>query len=155
MMNLSAKLPIPLLLSRPQMLLFSALSATILSAGIVPEMRQPAIDFVFGAPAYAQGNDDVEKYARAAYEIELVRQKLYSVAKRRMNGNIPSDVCRQQNIPSDVRTLCSQLDERAGTILHKVGLDRTVFNDITRRKASDPNLQRQIDQALRRIQSSR
>jgi hypothetical protein len=101
--------------------------------------------------AYAQSNP-VTQYARAAYEIERLRQSKYAEAKRIMGGTVPDDVCRQSNIPQPVRDICTELMDASADIIKRNGLSGRQFNDLTRQRETDPVLQQQIQAELLRLQ---
>ena len=105
--------------------------------------------------AYAQASSpQVSQYARAAFYIEQQRQQDYAEAKKIMSGNVPDDVCRQQNIPSAVHDICSRFLKRSAEIIKENGLTIAQFNDITRRKEGDPSLQQQIQSELLKLQKT-
>ena len=105
--------------------------------------------------AYAQASaPQVSQYARAAFYIEQQRQQDYAEAKKIMSGNVPEDVCRQQNIPSAVHDICGRFLKRSAEIIKENGLTIAQFNEITRRKEGDPNLQQQIQSELLKLQKT-
>jgi len=133
--------------------LVSTIAAISLVSGLVPAMIAPSLQLGFHATAYAQTSDpQIRNYARAAFEIEQRRQRDYADAKRIMGGNVPGDVCRQQDIPSPVRDICNSFMSDSSEIIKKHGLTNAQFNDITRRKDSDPALQQQIQNELLQLQ---
>ncbi|XGW00197.1 MAG: DUF4168 domain-containing protein [Leptolyngbya sp. BL-A-14] len=105
--------------------------------------------------AYAQaGSAPVSQYARAAFYIEQQRQQDYAEAKKIMGGNVPEDVCRQQNIPSAVHDICGRFLKRSAEIIKDSGLTIGQFNELTRRKEGDPALQQQIQSELLKLQKT-
>lgn len=140
--------------SRSRATVLGALVATLTLSGYAAYPAQQAFDYVFGAPAHAQSSD-VAKYAKAAYEIEKLRQSRYAEAKRLMGGNVPGDVCRQQDIPGNVRSICDSFLSESRQIIERNGMTATQFNEMTRRKDRDANLQRQIQQELLRLQKGK
>jgi len=94
----------------------------------------------------------IGQYARAAYEIEQMRQRDYAEAKRLLGGNVPGDVCRQKDIPQPVQDICNRFLNHSGEIIRKHGLTPAQFNEITRRRQADPALQQQIQSELMKIQ---
>lgn len=128
--------------------LVGVLSATSLLTGFAPQFSQPQA--AFGSVAYAQA-DPVAQYARAAYQIERLRQQKFGQAKK-LAPNLPADPCRQQDIPQPVRSICNSFLSESTEIVKKNGLSISQFNEITRRKDSDPSLQQQIRQEMQRLQ---
>jgi len=135
--------------------LVSTLVGISLISGLIPTITVPSIRLGFDSTAYAQTADpQIRNYARAAFEIEQRRQRDYAEAKRIMGGNVPGDVCRQQDIPSPVHEICKNFMSDSSNIIKKYGLTNTQFNDITRRKNSDPELQQRIQTELLQLQKS-
>lgn len=134
--------------SLSRMALAGMLSATSLLAGFSPRLDQ--ISLTAGSVAYAQA-DQVAQYARAAYQIERLRQQKFGQAKK-LVPNLPADPCRQQDIPQPVRSICNSFLSESTEIVKKNGLSISQFNELTRRKDSDPSLQQQIRQEMQRLQ---
>lgn len=132
----------------------SVLSVAGLLFGVVPQAQNP-LQLASDSVAYAQGADpQITSYARAAREIERLRQQQYGEAKKLMGGNVPGDVCRQQDIPATVRDICNKFLQESAAIIQRNGLDVRQFNELTRRKDNDPALQRQIQSELIRLQKT-
>lgn len=157
MINISAKISQILAAPGGRRPWLGALSTTIVLAGLAAYTPQPSqssalnatLNYWLGAPAYAQSPAEITKYAKAAYEIERLRQTKYAEAKRLM-GNVPGDVCRQ-DIPPNVRSICNDFLSQSRQIIEQNGLTVGQFNDITRKKDRDANLQQQIQRELERI----
>ncbi len=107
-----------------------------------------------GALTYAQTPEQISEYARVAYQIEQIRRRNYAQAKRILGGNVPEDVCTQPNIPNAVKGICDDFSQQAAKIIERSALTPAQFNDITRRRDRDPNLQRQIQQEIMRLQKA-
>jgi hypothetical protein len=105
--------------------------------------------------ALAQSSDKVARYARAAYEIERLRQQHYAEAKRILGGNVPGNVCRQQNIPGPVRSICSRFDAESAKIVRRHGLSTGEFDEITLKRSGNAGLEQQISNEIMRIQQGR
>lgn len=126
-------------------------TASLLSGITIPVTRH-AVNPLSSA-AYAQDDPAVASYANAAYQIERLRQRRFSEAKREFpGGNVPANVCQQASIPATVRSICDEFMNESAEIIKSNGLSVSQFNEITRRKGSDPALQQQIDTELLRIQ---
>jgi hypothetical protein len=125
---------------------------TVLS-GLVPSTSQSWNGFKLDAAAQAQTSPAmVTQYARAAYEIEQLRQQYYAQAKKLLGGNVPGDVCRQSSLPQSVRAICTDFLSKSEEIIKNHNLTVAQFNDMTRRKKDDPALQQQIQSELLEIQ---
>lgn len=141
--------------SLPQAVLIGTLATASVLGGLVPQFGQHPFELSFESVAVAQSNRQIEKYARVAYKIELLRQQLYEEARERMGGNTPANLCQQPNLPGAVVDICRRFDRDSRNIVvsERDGeFNEGVFNDITRRKSSDPDLQRRINDEINRIQ---
>ena len=141
--------------SLPQALLVGAFATASVLGGLIPQPGQGLLHFSFDSAAYAQSNHQIEKYARVAYQIELLRQQLYEEARERMGGTTPANLCQQPNLPGAVVDICRRFDRDSRNIVagERDGeFNEGVFNDITRRKTNDSNLQRRINDEINRIQ---
>jgi hypothetical protein len=138
-----------------RLFLVSALSTVGFAVGYAPHLVLRSASWSISDAAYAQGGSpQVSQYARAAFYIEQQRQQDYAEAKKIMSGNVPEDVCRQQNIPSAVHDICGRFLKRSAEIIKENGLTISQFNEITRRKEGDPNLQQQIQSELLKLQKA-
>ncbi|HEY9908198.1 MAG TPA: DUF4168 domain-containing protein [Thermosynechococcaceae cyanobacterium] len=141
-----------------QVALIGALSTVGVLSGLVPQLAHRSLALSFESAALAQSNNQIEKYAKVAYKIELLRQQLYQEAREKMGGNTPANLCQQPNLPGSVAAICQRFSQKSGEIVasERDGeFNEGVFNDITRRKAGDPGLQRRINEAIGRIQGGR
>lgn len=129
------------------------LSSFSLLSGVAPHLAQRPDALLSDAVAFAQTDPSVTSYANAAYQIERLRQQKFKKVKEQFpDGNVPANVCQQQDIPASVRTICDEFMKESSDIIKNSGLTIAQFNDITRRKTSDTALQQQIDTELLRIQ---
>lgn len=136
-----------------QVFVVGALSTMGLLTSYAP-LLMPRSTPLIGA-AYAQTSaPQLSQYARAAFLIEQQRREDYAEAKKIMGGNVPEDVCRQQNIPSAVHDICGRFLKRSTEIIKENGLTIPQFNELTRRKGEDPALQQQIQTELLKLQKT-
>ncbi|HIK18711.1 MAG TPA: DUF4168 domain-containing protein [Leptolyngbyaceae cyanobacterium M33_DOE_097] len=141
----------------PQKILRHTLIASLMLAGLTTAdvaLSQKSPFSVWVSVAQAQTPAQINEYARVAFEIEQMRRKNYAQAKRIMGGNVPEDVCRQQDIPSAVKGICDDFTRRAADIIKRSALTPAQFNDITRRRDRDPELERKIQQEILRLQKA-
>ena len=121
--------------------------------GLVPSWSgQIDAPLVWSSAASAQSISKVRNYAGAVLEIEPLRRKAFRDVRRMMNGNLPNDVCRQGQLPSNVRSICTDFFDESANIIRKNNLSITEFNDLTQRSQSDSGLMNQIQQELIRQQ---
>ncbi|MGA7934356.1 MAG: DUF4168 domain-containing protein [Kovacikia sp.] len=146
-------LPMSVGLPLSRIVTVGVLSTVSLLSGLTLQIPRNSIAPISTISAHAQ-SDPVSQYSRAAYEIERMRQKKYGEAKQVMGGDVPADVCRQQNLPSTVRGICDDFLKESANIIKQNGLTIAQFNDITRRRDSDSALQQQIQSELLRLQKS-
>jgi hypothetical protein len=104
--------------------------------------------------AFAQNTDKVRDYARAVLAIEPIRVNSFKTVKKMMKGTVPSDVCRQGQIPGEIRLICNGFLDDSARIIRQHNLSISEFNDITQRSKSDPKLMKQIQQELIRLQKN-
>lgn len=125
-------------------------------SGLAPELSHTTIrPLVFSTTAVAEMTDEtVRNYARAVLEIEDRRQSAYDEAKTVMHGNVPKEVCRQDNIPRAVQEICNDFLHQSAAIIRKNGLTNAEFNEITRRVQTDTALGARVKQELLRLQAA-
>lgn len=156
MMNVSNRLP--LFSVRRQMnhlVIVGVLSVAGVLSGFIPQVSPSARGLSISSAAFAQSPDaQISNYARAALRIEQLRQKMYAEAKEKLGGNVPPNVCSQTPPPAPVQDICANFMQQTKDIIRQNNLSVSQFNDLTRRKDSDPALQSQIQAELLRIQKS-
>ncbi len=107
---------------------------------------------VWSSTASAQSTGKIRSYAGAVLEIEPLRKKAYREVRRVMNGNLPNDVCRQGQLPGNVRSICTDFFDESANIIRKNNLSIGEFNEFTQRSQSDSGLMNQIQKELIRLQ---
>ena len=128
-------------------------------SGSVPEisMRSPSI--VAATIAYAQDYTDEEivSYARAGYQVELLRQKVYQEIKTALNEPPPNIVCdREQTLDSlsnEVREMAENYCDRSRQIVknHNLSIDR--FNELKQHYDRGDEFYQQVQNVLIDIQN--
>ncbi|MDJ0633514.1 MAG: DUF4168 domain-containing protein [Xenococcaceae cyanobacterium MO_188.B29] len=110
------------------------LAATGLFGILVIEVSFPfsRISSVAHAQDYTQ--NEVTSYAKAGYEVELLRQRVYKEIKSMLNQAPPDIVCNRpetfENLPDNVRDTVSQYCDDSERIVqrHNLSIDR--FNQL-------------------------
>jgi hypothetical protein len=120
--------------------------------GVVPTYLPNSGIVNWSTVVFAQTTDKVRDYARAVLAIEPIRVNSFKTVQRMMNGTVPSDVCRQGQLPGEVRLICNGFLDDSAKIIRQHNLSISEFNDITQRSKSDPKLMKQIQQELIRLQ---
>lgn len=116
-------------------------------AGVAPQYDLQSRQLTFSAAAHAQDcqNVKVTDYARAVYEVELLRRDLFGDVKKIMGGNVPGNVCKQSNLPQNVRDICAQFEKRSSDIVQKkYQMSPAEFNQ-NMRQVSQQDLQAQVN----------
>ncbi len=106
----------------------------------------------WSSAAVAQPVSKIRSYAGAVLEIEPLRRKAYKDVRRMMNGNLPNDVCRQEQLPSNVKSVCSSFFDESANIIRRNNLSIGEFNELTQKSQSDSGLMNLIQQELVRQQ---
>lgn len=135
------------------------LSSIGLLWGMIPDLSANSPTLMFSSSAYAQpvSDEEVVRWATAAYRIEKRRQALVEEIKNRTGGQIPEITCDRpqqlddlnNNIKDDVKNFC----EFSRRTIQANQLSVSRFFQINDSRASDKVLQQRIDQELLRIQS--
>ncbi|MFB2980688.1 DUF4168 domain-containing protein [Microseira sp. BLCC-F43] len=139
-----------------QSLIVGVLSTWGLLSGVTVEWSLSSPSFAFRSSALAQSEDEIDRYVQAAREIESSRQRAYNEIKGIIGGEVPSFVCNQRPGSLDAlpagraRDIAARYCDEAENIVKKNGLTNESFNAITRRRQSDPALERRIQDALNR-----
>lgn len=123
--------------------------------GIVPSWSgRLDSQVVWSSVAFAQSASKIRSYAGAVLEIEPLRRRAYRDVRHMMNGNLPSDVCGQGQLPSNVRSICASFFNETENIIRRNNLSVGEFNDFTQRSQSDSSLRNLIQQELIRQQQN-
>jgi hypothetical protein len=155
MMNVSNRFPLLSVYRRMNHLVIVGVLAVVgVGSGFMPQISPALSGLSTSSVAVAQSPDPlISNYARAALRVEQLRQRMYTEAKEKLGGNVPPNVCSQQPPPTPVQGICADFMKQSKNIIVEY-LTIAQFNDLTRRKDSDPALQQQIQDELLRIQKS-
>jgi hypothetical protein len=112
------------------------LAAISLMFGSVPQLSWQYPPITFTSFVYAQDytRDEIVNYAKAGYEVELLRQKVYKQIKNLINEPPPNIICNQretlQGLSGDVRQIAVKYcnDSRKIVQKHHLTIDR--FNQL-------------------------
>jgi len=132
------------------------LSTWGLLSGVTVELSLGSPSFAFRSSALAQSDDEIDRYAQAAKEIESSRQSAYNEIKAIIGGEVPSFACNQRPgslnaLPAGpARDIAARYCDEAENIVKKYNFTNESFNAITRRRQSEPALERQVQDALNR-----
>jgi len=108
-------------------------------------------------PAETITEEEINNYAKAIMAIETSRQTAFSEIQQQMSPDpVPNIICTQpdslEELPADVRGIAVNYCNTAKEIGISQEFSMAQFNAITATAISDPNLQRQIQNELIRLQ---
>ncbi|MGB8699870.1 MAG: DUF4168 domain-containing protein [Thermosynechococcaceae cyanobacterium] len=118
--------------------------------GVVPGWSNSTAQLSWSTTAFAQTTDQIRSYAEAVLDIEPLRRRAYGQVRKKMNGSVPGDVCRQGQLPGDVKSICSDFLGESADIIRRRNLTINQFNDITQRSQADPELRNRIQEEMKR-----
>ncbi|MFB2935089.1 DUF4168 domain-containing protein [Aerosakkonemataceae cyanobacterium BLCC-F154] len=135
----------------PQALLVTFLASMGVLSGLAPNLSFRSPHLILSSSAFAQSisDDEVRRFAQAAYTIEKKRQAVVQGIVRR-NLRIPDDTCAAGgNIPPELKDFCEFSRQTIEANQLTVGR----FQQIRSAVQSDPALKQKVDAELRRLQS--
>ena len=165
MINIVRILPINKLYIR---LLSSSLFTFIgLTMGLVPEVSMRSLETnSFSLPtishsqkAYAQQftPDETENYAKAGYEVELLRRKVYQEIKNSINQPPPDIVCDRQDtldsLQPKVREIANRYCDRSREIVEEHNLTVDRFNVLKTYYDRQDSFYQQVQSILLKLQN--
>ena len=133
--------------------------------GFAPEIlvRSSSIDGLVNISlannAYAQDftPEETESYAKAGYEVELLRREVYKELKNLMNEPPANIVCDQQstidNLEPKAQEIASRYCTQSQQIVQQNNLSINRFNELKARYDSKGNFYEQVQTILRTLQN--
>jgi len=135
-----------------QSLLVAFLSTIGLVTGLTPDLSIHSPHLLFNSSALAESisDDEVRRFAQAAYTIERKRLSLVQ-GMARQNRQVPNIPCAalEDNSPGEVRNFCEFSRQTIEANQLTVGR----FQQIRSAMQSDPSVRQKVDAELRRLQS--
>ncbi|WP_036478369.1 DUF4168 domain-containing protein [Myxosarcina sp. GI1] len=112
------------------------MAAMGIMCGLIPEVSVRSFPLTGITYAYARDytEDEARNYARAGFEVELLRQKAYQEIKSSISGAPPNIVCNQpetlQDLDRQVRQIAERYCNESRQIVreHNLTIDR--FNEL-------------------------
>lgn len=146
----------PIFLSLRNQVISRSLLVTFLASigvlcGLVPNLSFRSPHLILSSSAFAQSisDDEVRRFAQAAYTIERKRQAVVQGIVSR-NLPVPDTNCAAGgNIPPELKDFCEFSRQTIEANQLTVGR----FQQIRNTMQSDPTLKQKIDAELRRLQS--
>ena len=107
--------------------------------------------------AYAQNYtaNEVTSYAKAGYEVELLRQRVYKKIKSMLNGAPPDIVCNRpetfESLPDNVRDTVFQYCDDSEKIVQRHNLTIDRFNQLKRFYDRGGDFYQQVQNVLKEL----
>ena len=117
------------------------------------------VNIFIASNAYAQDftPEETESYARAGYEVELLRREVYRELKNLMNEPPANIVCDQQSTIDDLEPEAQEIANRYCTqsqqIVQQNNLSINRFNELKARYDSKGDFYEQVQAILRKLQN--
>lgn len=137
----------------------SILAASGLLSGLIPEVSIQSLSVSFVAHAYAQQftPEETENYAKAGYQVELLRRQVYKEIKNIINEPPPNIVCDQQetlqNLNSNVRKIADRYCNQSRQIVQQNNLSINRFNELKNHYDRRDDFYQRVQNILLEIQN--
>ena len=167
-MMFDANLALPKLNKLSIRILSSSVLASIgLAIGLIPEIqlvRSPELNIIpltvsLSNKAYAQEftPDETRNYAKAGYQIELLRRKLYQETKNLINEPPPNIVCDEQStidsLQPEVRQIADRFCNQTPEIVKQNNLTIERYNELTTYYNRQDSFYQQVQSILLELQN--
>lgn len=137
----------------------SLLAGIALISGFVPEvsMQSRAIEFVNNAHAQQFTPEEIQNYAEAGYEVELLRREVYQKIKSAINQPPPNIVCDRQdtleNLQLNIREIANNFCNQSLQIVeqHNLSIDR--YNELKSYYDRRDGFYQQVQNVLLKLQN--
>ncbi len=146
----------------------SSLLATIsLIGGVAPEIsrsyengngwRSPSISFSNRAFAQQFTPEETTNYAKAGYQIELLRRQVYKEIKTKINQPPPNIVCDQEetlaNLNLTIRQIADRYCSQSQQIVRQNNLSTNRFNELKTYYDRQEDFYQQVQNVLLKLQN--
>ena len=107
-----------------------------LGFGLVPKVsfNTPTISFSLSATAQEFTPEEIANYAKAGYEVELLRREIYKEIKTSINEPPPNIVCDRpetfQELQPEIREVAGRYCQRSQQIVRENNLSIDRFNEL-------------------------
>ena len=141
------------------------LASVAILVGLAPEISMRSsnmeglVSISLASNAYAQDftPEETESYARAGYEVELLRREFYKELKSLMNEAPPDIVCDQRSTIDSLEPAAQEIANRYCTqsqqIVQQNNLSINRFNELKARYDSKGDFYQQVQAILRKLQN--
>ena len=135
----------------------SLLAGIALINGFVPEVSGRSPSFSINAYAQEFTPDEIENYAKAGYEVELLRREVYKEIKTLIKEPPPNIVCDRQEtlqgLDEAVRAIAVDYCDRSRQIVEENNLTISRFNELKTYYDRRDSFYQQVQNALLKLQS--
>lgn len=139
------------------------LASLSILVGLTPEISLRSTDALvslsFDSKAYAQqfSPEETENYAKAGYEVELLRREVYQELKNLMNEPPPSIVCDQQStidsLKPEAKAIARRYCTQSRQIVQQNNLSINRFNELKNRYNRQDSFYDQVQGILLKLQN--
>jgi hypothetical protein len=135
------------------------LAAIGMFGGLVPEISPqfPQLSVISYAYAQEYTQDEVVNYARAGFQVEMLRQQVYKEIKSIINQPPPDIVCNRpetlQKLSNNVRQIAAQYCDDSRQIVQRNNLTINRFNELKQVYDRGGSFYQQVQNILIELQS--
>ena len=137
----------------------SVLSIVSLFSGAIPELgeQKKLISWQNVAHAQEYTPQEIYNYAKAGFEVEMLRQQVYQEIKLIVNQPPPEITCDRpetlNNIPSNIKGIANRYCDRSRQIVRQNNLTISRFNQLKNRYDRGGSFYQQVQQQLLNLQN--
>lgn len=122
-------------------------------SGLVPGLTRDFSRLDLTSIAHAQELlPKVSNYADAVLQMEPLRIDALSQVRSYMGEQTPKNVCRQNELPTSVKSTCTDFFNQSADVIQRNGLSNWEFNQITEKVRTDDIYKQRFDQELKKRQ---
>lgn len=134
-------------------ILLTSVSAIV--CDVIPEINWQSKTLTINHQVLAQtpSDDELQKYAQAAKEIEILRQSTFTqieaqVGKQQTNQLACNQTATINQLPESARSIAQNYCTQSEAIVKKNGLTISQFNQITQQRKQNPSLNQKIQNMI-------
>ncbi|WP_229639414.1 DUF4168 domain-containing protein [Waterburya agarophytonicola] len=130
-----------------------------LISGFIPDisLKSPSISFATNAYAQEFTPEETENYAKAGYEVELLRREVYQEIKSLIDEPPPNIVCDRQetleNLNPNVREIANRYCNQSQQIVRENNLSINRFNELKSYYDLRDDFYKQVQNTLLKLQN--
>ncbi len=140
--------------SSTRILNVSILAILGIMLGITPQFSFKSYNFTFDSSAYARNytRQEIVNYARAGWQIELLRRRTYKKIKQQTNRRPPNIVCNRpatiDQLPQNIRGIARNYCYETTNIIRNNNLSIRRFNELKQDYDRGGEFHQQVQQML-------